>query len=102
MKLSGRVEPGPGQESVWGYPRPPKLEREHRRLRVEFGGVTIADTCAGYRVLETSHPPNYYLPSTDIASEVLILEQGSSWCEWKGQAQYFSVRVGDHTESRAA
>src|SRR5579875_3231853 len=57
---------GPGQESVWDYPRPPRLENVARRLRVVFGGETIADTMSGWRVLETSHPPVYYLPRRDI------------------------------------
>ena len=96
------VEPGPGQESVWDYPRPPRLEFAGRRLRVVFGGVTIADTTAGFRVLETSHPPNYYFPLADVRSDALIPEDGSSWCEWKGEAHYYSVRVNDRVARRAA
>ena len=96
------VEPGPGQESVWDYPRPPRLEFVRRRLRVVLGGVTIADTTAGLRVLETSHPPNYYIPSADIRPDALAIEDGSSWCEWKGSAHYFTVRGGDRIERRAA
>jgi uncharacterized protein (DUF427 family) len=66
-----------------------------------FGGVTIADTTAGFRVVETSHPPNYYLPLANVRSEALIPEDGSSWCEWKGEAQYYSVRVNDRVARRA-
>ena len=60
------ITPAAGQESVWDYPRPPRLEPVSERLRVVFAGETIADTVAGYRVLETSHPPVYYLPPDDI------------------------------------
>ncbi|GMA75669.1 hypothetical protein GCM10025880_20860 [Methylorubrum aminovorans] len=65
------VRPGPGQESVWDYPRPPRLEPVPERLAVIFGGQTIAATTAGFRVLETSHPPTYYFPPADIADSVL-------------------------------
>jgi uncharacterized protein (DUF427 family) len=97
-----RVDPGPGQESVWDYPRPPRLEVSRQRLRVVLGGITIADTTAALRVLETSHPPNYYFPLADIRSDALEPEIGSSWCEWKGQAGYYTVRGGDRIEPRAA
>ena len=71
-----RIEPKAGQESAWDYPRPPRLETVGERLRVVFNGRTIADTRAGYRVLETSHPPVYYLPSRDAAMEFLQPESG--------------------------
>ncbi|MET7247627.1 DUF427 domain-containing protein [Methylobacterium sp. EM32] len=90
----GHPEPnsaGPGQESVWDYPRPPRLEPVPERLRVVFDGVTIADTVRGWRVLETSHPPSYYLPPGDIAPGALIPAGGGSLCEWKGPALYFDV-----------
>ena len=96
------VQPGPGQESAWSYPRPPRLEVTGRRLRVVFSGVTIADTTAGFRGLETSHPPNYYLPLADVRSDALIAEDGSSWCEWKGEAHYYTVRVNDRVARHAA
>jgi uncharacterized protein (DUF427 family) len=102
MNVPARVEPGDGQESVWDYPRPPRLEPARRRLRVLFGGVTIADTVYGLRVLETSHPPTYYFPAADIRSGVLVSDDGSSWCEWKGQARYHAVRVADRVVRRAA
>lgn len=96
------LEPGPGQESVWSYPRPPRVERVAARVRVEFGGVVIADTTAALRVLETSHPPNYYLPSDDVMLEVLRPADGSSLCEWKGEARYWSIVVGDRVATSAA
>ena len=80
-------------ESVWDYPRPPRLEKCDERLRVVFNGETIADTMAGFRVLETSHPPAYYLPPGDIAQQYLVTETGSSWCEFKGHADYWSLDV---------
>jgi uncharacterized protein (DUF427 family) len=85
---------GPGQESVWDYPRPPRLEREARRIVVVLNGVTVADTTAALRVLETSHPPTYYLPPGDFAPGALVAAPGGSFCEWKGSARYWTVRAG--------
>ncbi|MDA0268320.1 MAG: DUF427 domain-containing protein [Cyanobacteria bacterium] len=93
-----RIEPGPGQESVWDYPRPPRLEASERRIRVVFNGVTLADSQRAYRVLETSHPPTYYIPLEDVQQQYLTPTQRSSFCEWKGLARYFTVTVGDRTE----
>lgn len=70
------VRPGPGQESVWDYPRPPRLEPVPERLTVILGGRTIAATTAGFRVLETSHPPTYYVPPQDIAEGCSDLRAG--------------------------
>ncbi|MGQ0805503.1 MAG: DUF427 domain-containing protein [Actinomycetota bacterium] len=96
------VPPGPGQESVWDYPRPPRLEPVEHRLVVVLGGDTIADTTRGFRVLETSHPPNYYLPPDDIVPGALEPSDGRSFCEFKGRAHYFTVRGGDRIEVDAA
>jgi uncharacterized protein (DUF427 family) len=87
--------PGPGQESAWDYPRPPALEPVTERLTVVLGGVVIADTTRGWRVLETSHPPNYYFPLDDVLPGALERAKGASYCEWKGRAHYFSVTGGD-------
>lgn len=95
-------QPGPGQESVWDYPRPPRVESVTSRLRVVFAGQTIADTVRGYRVLETSHPPNYYLPLDDVVPGALVAADGSSMCEWKGVATYFDVVAGGRVAPRAA
>ena len=97
-----RIEPGPGQESVWDYPRPPLIEPTPRRLRVVFGGQTIADTTRGYRVCETSHPPGYYIPQDDIDMNALDASQRRSFCEWKGQADYWTVRAGGQIARDAA
>ena len=97
-----RIAPGPGQESVWDYPRPPRLEPTPRHIQVYFNGLLLADTRRAYRVLETSHPPVYYLPPADIQMQCLIPAGGQSWCEWKGQAAYYSVVVGERRAENVA
>lgn len=86
-----------GQESVWDYPRPPRLEPTPARLRIVHAGHTIADTVAGLRLLETSHPPGYYIPPGDIDMALLRPGRGGSFCEWKGNAVYWDVVVGAET-----
>lgn len=95
-------KPGPGQESVWDYPRPPSLERSTERVEVWLGGVRIASTDAAWRVLETSHPPTYYLPREAFVDGAVRLAEGTSTCEWKGQAAYFDLVGGTRTAARAA
>lgn len=90
-----RIQPGPGQESVWDYPRPPALVASDARVRVVHAGATIADTRQALRVLETSQPPAYYIPPEDCASEHLTRTGSRSFCEWKGAASYWTVQVGD-------
>ena len=90
------------RESVWDYPRPPRLEDCDREIRVVFAGVVIANTRRSKRVLETSHPPVYYLPPDDVAPEVLQPVSGTSYCEWKGTAQYFDVLAADLRARSAA
>lgn len=90
-----RIEPKQGQESVWDYPRPPKLERTNKHLKIEFNGEIIAETNNAFRVLETSHPPVYYFPPEDVKMEFLKEISGNSFCEWKGNAGYYSLMVGD-------
>ncbi len=97
-----RIEPAPGQESVWDYPRPPRLEDSARHIQIVFNGVTIADTRRAKRVLETSHPPVYYIPLADVAAQYLAATPKGSFCEWKGQAGYYSIRVGDRSVENAA
>ncbi|MFQ3583174.1 DUF427 domain-containing protein [Chloracidobacterium validum] len=96
------IQPQPGQESVWDYPRPPRLEQTAKRLRVVFAGQTIAETTRGWRVLETSHPPVYYFPPADIVPDTVVPSQRTSYCEWKGAARYYTVRVGQHVAPDAA
>ena len=84
---------GPGQESVWDYPRPPRVQQSDRHVVVQLGDVVLADTRRAWRVMETSHPPSWYLPPEDIAMEHLQQAEGRSLCEWKGQADYLDVAV---------
>ncbi|KQT31768.1 hypothetical protein ASG29_07580 [Sphingomonas sp. Leaf412] len=86
---------GPGQESVWSYPRPAIAEPTDARIRIEHRGLIVADTRAAIRTLETSHPPSYYIPRADIAPGMLRRAEGGSYCEWKGAAAYWDVVVGD-------
>jgi uncharacterized protein (DUF427 family) len=84
------VVPGPGQESVWDYPRPPIWQPVSARIRVELDGVLVADTTAALRVLETSHPPVFYVPPADVLVP-LVRSRRSSLCEYKGLAGYYDV-----------
>ncbi len=102
MLPTQRIEPGPGQESVWDYPRPPRLELTSQPVQIVFNGETIADSTRAYRVLETSHPPTYYLPPDDLQMQYFEPAAGRSLCEWKGQASYYTVQVGDRQAERAA
>lgn len=97
-----REQPRRGQESVWDYPRPPLLEESSARIRVVVGGVTIAETARSKRVLETSHPPVYYIPPEDIDTDYLQPFLHRSFCEWKGSASYYSVVVPGKTIEKAA
>ncbi|GAC1644156.1 MAG: DUF427 domain-containing protein [Herpetosiphon sp.] len=93
MARPQRIAPGPGQESVWDYPRPPRVELSAARIRIMFQGVVIADSQRAQRVLETSHPPVYYVPPDDIRMEFLVEARGTTVCEWKGAASYWDVVV---------
>ncbi|MFN3687234.1 DUF427 domain-containing protein [Salinarimonas sp.] len=96
------IPPGPGQESVWDYPRPARCEPTSAHVEIVFGGRTIASSRAAYRVLETSHPPSYYLPPGDCDTDAFVSTMGGSLCEWKGQAVYFDVLAGGKRAPRAA
>ena len=96
------VKPAAGQESVWDYPRPPRLEPVADRLRVIVAGVTIGETTRGHRVLETSHPPVYYLPASDVRSDLLVPAEGRSFCEFKGLASYWSLDTAGRRVDRIA
>ncbi|MFS0866674.1 DUF427 domain-containing protein [Microbacterium sp. 179-B 1A2 NHS] len=93
---------GPGQESVWDYPRPPRIERVDARVTITLGGELIVDTADVVRVLETSHPPVYYLPIASFREGALVDAVGSSFCEYKGAARYLDVRGGGEVRERAA
>lgn len=90
------------QERVADYPRPPRLEREQRRVRIILGGQTIADTTEAWRVMETTHPPSYYLPQSGFTPGALIASSGrGSVCEWKGRAAYWTLQAGGRTATDA-
>jgi uncharacterized protein (DUF427 family) len=97
-----RIKPGPGQESVWDYPRPPRVEETEHHVKVVFNSEVIADTRRAKRVLETSHPPVYYIPPEDVQMEYLTETGHRTWCEWKGQASYYSLSVEGRRVGKAA
>ncbi|MFF4816180.1 DUF427 domain-containing protein [Kitasatospora sp. NPDC001309] len=98
MTVAGR-----GTESVWDYPRPPAVRSARGRLvEVRFAGKLVASTTQAVRVLETSHPPVFYLPPDDVATELLSPADGESVCEWKGRARYWDLKVDSRTAVRAA
>jgi uncharacterized protein (DUF427 family) len=84
-----------GVESVWDYPRPPRLERTAAQVTVKHAGVTVVDSDRCWRVLETSHPPVYYVPREDILAGALQAGRGRSFCEFKGMAGYWDLVVGE-------
>src|ERR1700730_11126412 len=102
MQRQQRIEPGPGQESVWDYPRPPRLEDSNKHIQVIFNGVIIVDTRRAKRILETSHPPVYYIPPQGVRLEYFTPTVRSTFCEWKGAASYYTISVGDKSAANAA
>jgi len=99
---------GPGQESVWDYPRPPAVDPSSRRVVVAFsdddGGGELAATSSAVRVLETSHPPTWYLPRSDVdAARLRPSAAAQTTCEFKGRATYWDVvtPAGDVLEAAA-
>jgi uncharacterized protein (DUF427 family) len=93
--MQQRIEPGPGQESVWDYPRPPRVEPVPERIRVVVGSVDVASSVQALRVLETAGPPVYYIPPADIRMDLLTPTEHHSYCEWKGEASYYTLRLAD-------
>ncbi len=101
--MAVRPDPvAPGQESAWAYPRPAIAQPTSRHIRIVHRGVVVADTRAAVRTLETSHPPTYYLPIADVTPGVLRPGRGGSFCEWKGNATYYDVVVGEEVFPNAA
>jgi uncharacterized protein (DUF427 family) len=96
------IDPGPGQESVWDYPRPPRLVADPRRVEVRIGEALLARSSHAIRVLETASPPTFYLPRADVRMELLRRATGHSYCEWKGQAIYFDAIDDRRVIERAA
>lgn len=97
-----RQTPLQNQESVWDYPRPPRAEPTNKHVRVVFNGEVIAETRRAVRVLETSHPPVYYIPPEDIRMEFFSLTKKHTFCEFKGSADYWMLRLGGRTVENVA
>lgn len=102
MPAMQRIEPGPGQESVWDYPRPPRLEPSSKHIQAVFNGVVVADSRRAMRVLETSHPPVYYIPPEDVTLAYFAPAGRSSYCEFKGKARYYTLTVGERAAADVA
>jgi uncharacterized protein (DUF427 family) len=96
------ITPGPGQESVWDYPRPPAVKPDVRVVDVVFAGTLIARSNRTIRILETSHPPTFYIPPGDVRMDLLEPSHRTAACEFKGEAVYFHLRVGDRLSKNAA
>ena len=96
------VPPNPDQESVWDYPRPPRLEIDPREVVVRWGDIEVARSTRAIRALETAHPPSFYIPVADIAPGLLELAEGTSLCEWKGPARYWSLVDGPRRLAKVA
>ncbi len=97
-----RVIPGPGQESAWDYPRPPRVEAVPQRIRVMIDGFILADSTDALRVLETAGAPVYYVPPADVRMDLLMPTNHHTFCEWKGEASYWSIILPDRTIPNAA
>ena len=97
-----RIKPAENQESVWDYPRPPALVDCAKTVKVIFAEQIIAESSQAKRILETSHPPTYYIPPEDVRIEFLKSVSNRSFCEWKGMARYFDIVVGEKTAKSAA
>ena len=95
-------KPGPGQESVWDFPRPPIVVPDTREIVVRWNGHTVARTRHAVRLLETSHPPSFYLPWQDVDRAWLRTGAGESFCEWKGAARYWDLVDGERHAAGAA
>lgn len=92
----------PGQESVWDYPRPPAIMASDEEIIVKLGGVEICESSMSWRILETGHPPTYYIPRSAFRSAALVPCHGHTFCEWKGEASYLDLVGGSKIARRAA
>lgn len=103
--MPGNMEPqktNQNQESVWDYPRPPRVELTGKRIRVVFNGILVADSTRAMRVLETSHPPSYYIPQDDIQRQYFTPTRQRTFCEFKGAASYWTLKVGERSSANCA
>jgi uncharacterized protein (DUF427 family) len=94
--------PAPGQVSVWDFPRPPRLAPDAREVVIAWDGLPVARTTGAVCVLETSHPPTWYLPLADVVAGLLQPAPGGSFCEWKGPARYWHLAHGGRRLDRVA
>ena len=94
--------PGPGQVSVWDFPRPPRLVPDSREVVVMWGNLEVAHTKRAIMALETAHPPTFYLPWEDVNQNLFQPAGGGSFCEWKGPAKYWSLVDGAHSLVKVA
>jgi uncharacterized protein (DUF427 family) len=91
------------KESVWDYPRPPRIEALDRRVRIEHGGEVIAESDRAVRVLETASPPTVYIPAEDVRTDLLTeVPSKHTFCEWKGHASYYDLEVSGNRSEAAA
>ncbi|WP_245395646.1 DUF427 domain-containing protein [Anthocerotibacter panamensis] len=97
-----RQPAAPGQESVWDYPRPPRLEDSAKHVRIVFNDVVIADSRRTKRVLETSHPPVYYIPPEDVQMQYFTANVRQTFCEFKGVARYYDLTVHEKQVAHVA
>jgi uncharacterized protein (DUF427 family) len=98
-----RIEPGPGEESIWDYPRPPRVERTTAVIDVVCNDIVVAHSTNAWRVLEKGHPPEYYIPPDDIvAGSLRPSSRRPSFCEFKGLALFFNIVAADEVEREAA
>jgi uncharacterized protein (DUF427 family) len=102
VRPSGIIAPGPGQISVWDFPRPPRVEPVTQPVRVEFAGRVLAESARSLRVCETSSPPAYYIPPADVDLGALIPSERTSFCEWKGLARYWTIQAEGRVAKDAA
>jgi len=100
--MRNRVKPKAGQESVWDYPRPPRVEACHKTIRIMLNDLVLVQTSSAFRVLETSHPPVFYVPQEDIQMRFLEANTKQSFCEFKGAATYWNITLGDGFIANAA
>ena len=102
VRPSAVVVPGPGQRSVWDFPRPPRMEPVPATVRVVFGGEIIAKSERAVRICETASPPGYYIPPADLLPGVLLPSARTSFCEWKGEARYWTIQVSGRAAAKDA
>jgi uncharacterized protein (DUF427 family) len=95
------IEPRPGQESVWDYPRPPRIEPLRKQVLVRLTHTLIAESDRCVRVLETASAPTVYIPPDDVDQSLIVRGRGGSLCEWKGEAVYWTIRIGDRSIDNA-